>query len=349
MPSPSTLRVALLGASGYTGAELLRLLLPHPSVRVTTLTAEKNAGRPVADLWPHLRDAALPDLVRINEVDFGAVDLVFCALPHGTTHEVVAALPSTVRVIDLSADFRFRDSAVYQTWYGKPHRAVHLQSSAVYGLTEVARAALPGARLIANPGCYPTAVQLPLIPLVKAGLVQTDSLLVDAASGVTGAGRETKLASLYAEVAEDFRAYGVATHRHAPEMDQGLTEAAGQPITVSFTPHLAPMSRGILATIHVRLAPGATVEDLRTALNAAYHDEPFVRLLPSGQLPATRNVRGTNMCHMAVVADRLPGHALVFSAIDNLVKGASGQAVQNMNAALGWPETLGLNTLPWTP
>ncbi|MDD5585908.1 MAG: N-acetyl-gamma-glutamyl-phosphate reductase [Alphaproteobacteria bacterium] len=343
------INVAILGASGYTGAELLRLLLPHPFVRIAALTAERNAGLPVAAVLPHLAGRGLPDLCRIGEVDFGKADFVFCALPHGTTQDVIAKLPLNVRVVDLSADFRFADVKVYEKWYGQPHRAPQLQAEAVYGLTEFERARVKGARLVANPGCYPTAAQLPLVPLVRVGLIEADGIIIDAKSGASGAGRAEKLGNLFSEVAEGFQAYGVATHRHTPEIEQGLGAPAGKDVLVNFTPHLLPMNRGIFESIYVKLAKGADAAAVRAAWQKAYEGEPFVQVLNEGHLPSTRQVRGTNVCQMNVVADRLPGRAIILSAIDNLVKGASGQAVQNMNVMFGFDEITGLQQTAMFP
>lgn len=334
-------RAAILGASGYTGAELIRLLARHPHIEIRTLTADRRAGEPFGRVFPHLAALGLPDLVRIEDVDFGAHDIVFCCLPHGTTQETVAALPEHLKVVDLSADFRLADIATYAEWYGHAHRAPELQKSAVYGLTEIKRGQVARARLVANPGCYPTSAQLPLVPLIEAGAVEARNIIVDAKSGVTGAGRSLREDILFPEVQDGIHAYGIGRHRHAPEIEQGLGEAAGAPVTVSFTPHLAPMNRGILSTIYVELADGETADGLREKLRSRYADEPFVHVLPSGA-PATRHVRGTNRCDIGVAADRAPGRAILVSAIDNLVKGASGQAVQNMNAMQGWEETTGL-------
>jgi N-acetyl-gamma-glutamyl-phosphate reductase len=342
-------RIAILGASGYTGAELLRLLAGHDRVEIAALTADRHAGKPIAAVFPHLAGRALPDLVTIDQVDFASVELVFCCLPHGTTQEVIAALPRHLRIVDLSADFRLADVEIYAQWYGHAHRAPALQREAIYGITELVRPALGNTRLVANPGCYPTSAQLPLVPLVRAGLIDIDDIIIDAKSGITGAGREPKQTSLFAEVAEGISAYGVANHRHAPEIEQGLSEAAGRPITVNFTPHLMPMNRGILATIYVRLANGAGIADLRRTLEAAYRDEPFVRIVGEGGMPATQHVRGSNLCLIGLAADRVKGRAILVSAIDNLVKGASGQAVQNMNVMLGFPETAGLQQQPLFP
>ena len=338
----NAINTAILGASGYTGAELLRLLAHHPHVRIKALTAEKRAGATMGEVFPHLAALDLPRLVKIADVDFSRIDAVFCALPHGLTQEVVAALPSHLKIVDLSADFRLHDVATYAKWYGHEHLAPALQKVAVYGLTEFARDAVKSARLIANPGCYPTSAQLPLVPLIEAGLIDTSDIIIDAKSGVTGAGREAKEANLFAEVSEGIHAYGVANHRHAPEIEQGLSQVVGRDIVVNFTAHLMPMSRGILSSIYVKLANGASADDLRAALAKRYAEEPFVRVLAAGSSPATRHVRGTNNCLIAVFADRVKGRAIVLSAIDNLVKGASGQAIQNFNVQAGLPETMAL-------
>ena len=336
------IRVGILGASGYTGAELIRILARHPAADIRLLSAERSAGKPVEEVFPHLGGLDLPRLIHIDDADWSALDMVFCALPHGTTQQVIAGLPGHLKVVDLSADFRLADLDAYETWYGHAHQAPELQRQAVYGLTEIKREAIRAARLCANPGCYPTASQLPLIPLLEAGLIAAEDIVIDAKSGVSGAGRAAKESSLFAEVAEGIHAYGVASHRHAPEIEQGLSEAAGRAVWVSFTPHLVPMNRGILATTYVRLSGGETAAELRRALAERYEDEPFVQVLPLGGAPATRHVRGSNHCLIGVVADRVPGRAILISAIDNLVKGASGQAVQNMNLMAGFAETLGL-------
>lgn len=334
----ASLKVGILGASGYTGAELVRLLIGHPQVSITLLTADRSAGKTLDAVFPQFLGYDLPRLVSIEQADWSATDLVFCALPHGTTQEVVAGLPERLRVIDLSADFRLSDIATYAEWYGHEHRAPQLQAQAVYGLTELVRPRLADTRLVANPGCYPTASQLPLIPLLEQRAIEPDGIIIDAKSGVSGAGRAAKEASLFAEVADGIHAYGIASHRHAPEIEQGLSAAAGSPVLCNFTPHLMPMSRGILATIYVRLTPGHTAADLRKILVDRYAGEEFVLVAPEGVVPQTRHVRGTNRCVMAVFPDRLPGRAILISVIDNLVKGASGQAVQNLNAMYGWPE-----------
>ena len=345
----SKLSIAILGASGYTGAELVRLLAKHPGAELRALTADRKAGQDIAQAFPHLSGLTLPKMVAIGDVDFSTIDMVFCALPHGTTQEVIAALPSTVKVVDLSADFRLVDTAAYAKWYGHEHQAPELQKQAVYGLTEFARDQVKGARLVANPGCYPTASQLPLIPLLKAKAIASDSIIIDAKSGTSGAGRAAKEANLYCEVTEGLHAYGIGTHRHLPEIEQGLSQVAGHPVEISFTPHLMPMSRGMLATIYVKTAANLKAADLKAILAEQYQDEPFVTVLPNDASPATRNVRGSNFCHINVFDDRIAGQAIVVSVIDNLVKGASGQAIQNFNLMAGFAETTSLDQQPLFP
>ncbi|WP_339632213.1 N-acetyl-gamma-glutamyl-phosphate reductase [uncultured Sneathiella sp.] len=346
------IKAGVLGASGYTGAEAMRLLLRHPNVEMTLLTADRKAGQPLEDVYPHLGGYGLPDMVGVEEADWSAVDAVFCGLPHGTTQEIIAGLPSSVKVIDLSADFRIEDPATYEQWYGHPHQALDLQKDAVYGLTELNREKIAGSRLVACPGCYPTAVLLALVPLVGAGLIDADDLVIDAKSGITGAGRGLKQNTLFSEAGEGLSPYAIASHRHAPEIEQEVAKAAGRKaadIRVNFVPHLIPMSRGELITAHVRLAPGKTAADLRAEIAKSYAGEPFVRLLKEGAIPQTQMVRGSNKCVINVFADRIKGRATVIAAIDNLVKGSSGQAVQNMNLMFGLEETLGLEQAPLFP
>lgn len=340
--SDTKLKIGILGASGYTGAELVRLLVRHPRAEIVLMTADRHAGKPMGEVFPHLARLSLPDLVAIGDADWDKLDFVFCALPHATTQNVIAGLPNSLKICDLSADFRLRDTATYAEWYGGEHQAPELQKEAVYGLTEIYREEIAQARLVANPGCYTTTAELPLVPLLEGGLVSHEGIVIDAKSGVSGAGRAEKLGTLHTEVSEGINAYGIASHRHLPEIEQELSVAAGRPVAVTFTPHLMPMNRGILATIYVSLNAGADAEDLRIALAARYENEPFVHVLPAGRSPATRDVRGSNHCLIGVFADRIPGRAIVLSATDNLVKGASGQAVQNMNVMCGLPEVMGL-------
>jgi len=341
-PASNKIRIGILGASGYTGAELIRLLARHPSAEMRLLTADRHAGKTLDSVFPHLGHLGLPRLIKIDEAKWDDLDVVFCALPHGTTQEVIAKLPRHLKVIDLSADFRLADVETYAKWYGHAHRAPELQKEAVYGLTEIERNAVKEARLVANPGCYPTSAQLPLIPLIEAKQIDVDDIIIDAKSGMTGAGRAAKEEMLFSEVSEGIHAYSVAKHRHAPEIEQGLSKVAGKPILVNFTAHLMPMNRGILASIYVRLVNGAKADDLRATLAKRYAGEPFVQVTGEGVSPQTRHVRGSNFAHIGVFADRLPGRAIVLCAEDNLVKGASGQAIQNMNLMCGLPETTGL-------
>ncbi|MBY0407832.1 MAG: N-acetyl-gamma-glutamyl-phosphate reductase [Rickettsiales bacterium] len=335
--------IAILGASGYTGAELIRLLLSHPNASIKALTGDSQAGKHMAEVYPHLRFKNLPRLVKHEELDYAGIDLVFCCLPHGTTQTVIAALPKHVRIVDLSADFRLESPEAYAKWYGHPHQAVSLQKEAVYGLPELAREQVKTARIVANPGCYPTSATLPLAPLLKAGLIAHDGIIIDAKSGVTGAGRAAKQANLFTEVNDGINAYGIGTHRHTPEIEQTLSRAAGKGIHVTFTPHLMPMNRGILSTIYVKLSPGKTAADLRKELENTYAQEAFTHVLPAGAAPSTHMVRGTNDCFIGVFDSAVEGQAILVSAIDNLVKGASGQAVHNMNLMFGLPEATGLN------
>ncbi len=347
-------KIAVLGASGYTGAELVRLLLRHPRVEIALLTADRRAGKAMAEVFPQFAPYALPVLSAVEDADWAKLhlDLAFCALPHGTTQRVVADLveraPAT-KVVDLSADFRLSDPAAYARWYGHEHWAPELQKEAVYGLTEIYRSQIKAARLVANPGCYTTCAELALIPLLKAKAVDPDEIVVDAKSGMTGAGRAAREEMLFAEVSEGFHAYGVGHHRHMSELDQEFSRAAGREVIVSFTPHLVPMNRGILSTIYVRGLKGASPQDLHALLLKAYAKEPFVHVLSFQALPQTRHVRGSNMTFIGVAADRIAGRAIIGSALDNLTKGASGQAVQNMNVMLGFPETMGLEQVALFP
>ncbi|XP_058215588.1 probable N-acetyl-gamma-glutamyl-phosphate reductase, chloroplastic isoform X1 [Rhododendron vialii] len=348
MPEKSV-RIGVLGASGYTGSEIVRLLANHPYFGITVMTADRKAGQSIGSVFPHLATQHLPNMIAVNDADFSNVDAVFCCLPHGTTQEIIKALPKGLKIVDLSADFRLRDIDDYEKWYGQPHRAPELQREAVYGLTEIYRTDIKDARLVANPGCYPTSIQLPLVPLIKANLIRSENIIIDAKSGVSGAGRGAKEANLYTEIAEGIHSYGITGHRHVPEIEQGLAEAANSKVTVSFTPHLMPMSRGMQSSIYVELAQGASVEDLRQHLKVFYENEEFVVLGKEKEVPHTRHVRGSNYCIMNVFPDRITGRAIILSVIDNLVKGASGQALQNLNLMMGIPENTGLTYLPLFP
>lgn len=339
-------RIAILGASGYTGAELVRLIATHPAMRIVALTADRKAGQTMGQVFPHLRHLDLPILQRIEDVEFAGVDLVFCALPHATTQSVIKGLPRDLKVVDLSADFRLRDPAAYAKWYGQPHEATDLQAEAVYGLTEFYRDEIRAARLVACTGCNAATGQFALRPLIAAGLVDLDDIIIDLKTGVSGAGRSPKENLLHAELSEGTHAYGVGgVHRHLGEFDQEFSAIAGRPVEVQFTPHLLPANRGVLATIYVKGDPAA----IHAELARAYADEPFLVVLPMGETPSTRHVRGGNFVHLGVAGDRRPGRAILFAALDNLTKGSSGQAIQNANLMLGEEETTGLMLAPVFP
>lgn len=338
--------IAIIGASGYTGAELIRLIATHPSFEIKALAANSKAGQSMAQVFPHLRHLDLPDLVTWEQIDFSQIDLCFCALPHKTSQEVISQLPKTVKIVDLSADFRLRDPSDYEKWYGNPHAAVETQKEAVYGLTEFYRDDIRAARLVAGTGCNAATGQYILRPLITAGVIDLDEIILDLQCGVSGAGRSLKENLLHAELSEGTNAYAVgSTHRHLGEFDQEFSALAGRPVQIQFTPHLGPFNRGILATGYLRGEPQA----VHAALVAAYADEPFIQVLPFGETPSTHHVRGSNFCHIGVAGDRRPGRALVVAALDNLTKGSSGQALQNANLMLGEDETAGLMLAPCFP
>jgi N-acetyl-gamma-glutamyl-phosphate reductase len=344
-------KIGVIGASGYTGADAVRLLARHPNVEIAAVTANTHAGKAMDEVFPHFFMLDLPKLVEWGKVDWTTLDAVFCGLPHGTTQEITAAVLAAnpkIKVIDMSADFRLHDMDVYAQWYGHEHRAPQLQGEAVYGLTEFYREKIRATRLVACPGCYPTAALLSLVPLAQSKLIDVDDIIIDAKSGVTGSGRGLKQNTLFSEAGEGLSPYSVARHRHAPEIEQEIGIAAGSAVTVNFTPHLIPMSRGELTTSYVRLKR-ASADDLRAALADAYRNEPFVHVAKPGVLPQTQNVRGSNYVQIGVVADRIRGRAIVISVLDNLVKGSAGQAIQNMNLMLGYPETTGLEQIALFP
>ncbi|KQI73133.1 N-acetyl-gamma-glutamyl-phosphate reductase [Loktanella sp. 5RATIMAR09] len=341
-----TYNVAILGASGYTGAELVRLIATHPSLQIVGLSGNSKAGMAMADVFPHLRHLDLPVLTTIEDMDFDGVDLVFCALPHATSQAVISELPKTLKIVDLSADFRLRDPADYEKWYRKGHAATEMQKEAVYGLTEFYRDQIKSARLVAGTGCNAATGQYVLRPLIEAGVIDLDHIILDLKAAVSGAGRSLKENLLHAELSEGAHAYSVGgTHRHLGEFDQEFSAIAGRAVKIQFTPHLIPANRGILATTYVQGDP----DDIYAALKAAYADEPFIEVLPMGQHPSIKHIRGSNFCHIGVVADRIPGRAIVIAALDNLTKGSSGQAIQNANLMLGLPETEGLMLAPVFP
>ena len=338
--------IAILGASGYTGAELVRLISTHPEMTIKALSADRKAGLSMAEVFPHLRHLDLPMLQKIEDLDLSEIDLVFCALPHATSQLVIKALRRDLKIVDLSADFRLRDLAAYEKWYGKPHSAPEMQSEAVYGLTEFYRDDIAKARLVAGTGCNAATGQYALRPLISAGVIDLDEIIINLITGVSGAGRSLKENLLHSELSEGANAYALgSTHRHLGEFDQEFSLLAGRPVTVQFTPHLAPMNRGILATVYVR-GDAQVIYDI---LARDYAAEPFVEMLPFGTAPSTHEVRGSNYVHVGVAPDRQNGRAQVFVALDNLTKGSSGQALQNANLMLGLPETMGLTMAPLFP
>ena len=343
-------RVGIIGATGYTGVELLRLLLHHPEVEVTALTSQKYAGLPIDQVFPSLMKYLQ---LKCEELNLDQVskktDFIFTAVPHKTAMETV---PSFVqrgkRVVDLSADFRLQDPAVYERWYQK-HTAPELLKESVYGLPELHRKKIREARIVGNPGCYPTGALIGLIPLVEKGMISLESIIIDSKSGVSGAGRDVVLESLFCEVNEGVRAYKIFEHRHTPEIEQELSQLVQKKVNVTFVPHLIPMDRGILTTLYVILAKKMKTEEVSNIFERYYEKEPFVRICQKGKFPNTKNVRGSNYCDIGVKVNEGDGRLVVVTAIDNLVKGASGEAVQNMNIMLGYPETMGLDVVPLWP
>src|SRR4030042_6692092 len=343
-------KVAVIGATGYTGLELLRFVLHHPEVEVTALTSQKYAGieidRVVPTLMNHLQ-------LKCEELSFPQIskraDFIFTAVPHKTAMETVPLFyKEGKRVVDLSADFRFKDAGVYENWYQK-HTAADLLPESVYGLPELHREKIRSAKIVGNPGCYPTGALIGLIPLIKNGIIFFENIVIDSKSGVSGAGRDAILESLFCEVNEGVKAYKIFAHRHTPEIDQELSRIAQKEMNVTFVPHLIPMDRGILSTLYVRLTKKMKTEELLHAIESFYQGQPFIRTYPKGKLPSTKDVRGSNFCGIGVTVSESDDRAVVVTAIDNLVKGASGEAVQNMNIMLGFPETMGLDVLPIFP
>ena len=334
------IKIGIVGGTGYTGVELLRLLAQHPDAELIAITSRKESGMPVADMFPSLRQRVSLKFSDPAESPLDRCDLVFFATPNGIAmNEARRLLDGGVRVIDLAADFRIKDVSVWEKWYGMTHASPELVAEAVYGLPEMYREKIRKARIVANPGCYPTAVQLGFLPLVEAGVVDTEHLIADAKSGVSGAGRKAEVTSLFSEASDNFKAYGVPGHRHLPEIRQGLAAAAGRPVGLTFVPHLTPMIRGIHATLYARLTKDV---DLQKLYEQRFADEPFVDVMPSGSHPETRSVRASNICRIAVHRPQGGDMAVVLSVEDNLVKGAAGQAVHNMNLMFGLPETTGL-------
>ena len=345
------IRVAICGGSGYTGIELLRILAGHPDVKVSAVTSEKSAGKKLAVLFPHLQKYGDLTYEHLNtEKLLGKADVFFLALPHGASQEAVHFFfRSGKKVIDLSADYRLRNTDTYREWYGLPHEFVKTLRKAVYGLPEIYRSKIRKASLVANPGCYPTSAILGLLPAIKSGMVDPSSVVIDSKSGTSGAGRKADLAVSFCEVNEAFRAYAIGTHRHTPEIEQELSALAGKDVAVDFTPHLLPVDRGILTTIYAKMIKRADTSSILALYNKKYGSEPFVRVLGEGQYPNIKNVRGTNFCEIGIKVNTRTNTLIIVSAIDNLVKGASGQAVHNMNLMMGFEEERGLGGLALIP
>ncbi len=342
-------RVSIIGASGYGGGELVRLLCGHPHVDLVHLTAESRKAEAYSEVFPNLRGFVAHVTEDADVEAIGAdSDIVFFALPNGMAMTMASRLGDRVKVVDLGADFRFRDPGTYAAWYKTPHAAPTLLAEAVYGQPELHREEIKASRIVGNPGCYPTAALIAVAPFVQNGVVKRDGIIVDAKSGVSGAGRGASLGTHFSEVNENVKPYSVAAHRHTPEIEQEVAALAGGPMSVTLTPHLIPMTRGILATVYLRLAHSMTTAEAEGILMEAYAREPFVRVLPGG-LPQTKATFGSNYCDVAVRVDARAGVAIVMAAIDNLVKGASGQAIQNMNLMCGYPERAGLEAPPLFP
>lgn len=344
-------KIFICGGSGYTGSELLRILHQHDEVEITGVTSEKSAGMKVSDLFPAFYSYShlIFESLNVEKIKDRA-DIFFLALPHGTAQEVAGELVRLgKKVIDLSADFRLKDPSIYEKWYKITHRYPELLNEAVYGLPEIYRDQIREAKLIANPGCYPTSIIIPLYPFLKEGLIDTESIIADSKSGVSGAGRKAEMALSYCEVNEDFRAYNVAKHRHTPEIEQELSFASGLLMTIDFTTHLLPINRGILSTIYARLKKKISNSDALEILRKYYSNEPFVKIMEQGQVPSIKFIKGTNFCYIGAVVNERTNRLILISAIDNLVKGASGQAVQNMNIMLGIEETKSLKSLALSP
>ena len=342
------IKVGIVGGTGYTGVELLRLLVMHPEVELVAVTSRSEAGHAVSDMYPNLRGFLHLTFSEPSVESLSRCDLVFFATPNGVAMEMAPQLLSNgIKVIDLAADFRLQDPAESLQWYGKPHACVDVLEEAVYGLPEVNREAIKGARIVANPGCYPTAVQLGFLPLLEKGLIDPSTLIADAKSGVSGAGRQASVASLLCEASESFKAYGVAGHRHLPEIKQGLNRSSDVPVGLTFVPHLTPMIRGIHATCYSQITSSDV--DLQALFEQRYENEPFVDVMPAGSTPETRSVKGSNICRLAVHRPQGGNTLVVLSVIDNLVKGAAGQAIQNMNLMCGLDESMGLGQVPLMP
>ena len=339
-------KIAILGASGYTGAELIRIISNHPELEVDILAAHSKAGLRMEKVFPHLRSLKLPPLIKIEDVNYSNIDLCICALPHKTSQEVIKALPDHLKIIDLSADFRLQDAADYEKWYGNVHQALKIQNEAVYGLTEFYRQDISSSRVVAGTGCNAATGQYILRPLVEKGIIDLENIILDLKCAVSGAGRSLKENLLHSELSEGTNAYSVGgVHRHLGEFDQELSKIAGRAVNIQFTPHLIPANRGILATAYVV----GDIDAVNETLSQRYENEHFIHVLPLGEYPSTHHVRGSNECHIGIVSDRIDNRCIIIAALDNLTKGSSGQAIQNANLMLGIDETVGLNLVPLFP
>ncbi len=339
--------IAILGASGYTGIEAIRLLVNNKNYNIVDLTADSNAGISISEIYPHLGGINLPNLKKIEDINFSNIDAVISCLPHGKTQKILSSLPKNIKICDLSADFRFKDIESYEKVYSKKHEAIEIQKDVIYGLTEINREKIKKSRFIANPGCYPTSALLPLLPLINDNIVKEGNIIIDSKSGVSGAGRTLKNNLLYGEVSEGFSAYGLISHRHRPEIQNQIIDFGSTIHKVLFTPHLLPIKRGILSTIYFSMNDQASIDDVINCLKNKYSDEQFVKY--SESLPSTHDVRGTNLCKMKAFFDKSTDQVIIISVIDNLLKGATGQAIQNLNLMLGFNETDGLLNFPMFP
>ena len=337
--------VAILGASGYTGLETIRLLLNSSNYNISVLTADTKAGMNIGDVFPHLRHYDLPKLIKIDQINFNNIDAIISCLPHGKLQNIITSIPNNIKVVDLSADFRFKDTSLYEKTYDTKHIAKTMQKEIIYGLTELNRKEIKNSRIIANPGCYPTSVLLPLIPILNDNLIDVKNIIIDSKSGVSGAGRTNKDYLLFGEVSESFMAYGVGYHRHKPEINSQLSEIIKSNIDVTFTPHLLPIKRGILSTIYIKIKDKYKIEDIKKCLNNKYKNEPFVNFYDN-YIPNVHDVAGTNLCSIGIAYDRDSNTCIIISVIDNLIKGASGQALQNLNLMFDIKETEGLIHVP---
>ena len=341
----NVVNVAILGASGYTGAETIRLLLQSNKYHISAMSADSKAGLNIGQVFSHMRNHNLPSLLKVDDINFNSIDAVISCMPHGKSQEIISSIPNNIKISDLSADFRFSDINLYEKTYEVSHKAASLQKEVVYGLTELNRVEIKKCRIVSNPGCYPTSALIPLIPLVKNNLIEIENIIVDSKSGVSGAGRNLKESLLFAELSEGFGAYSLANHRHAPEINFQLSEHVESNVNITFTPHLLPIKRGILSTIYFKIKNDYKLKDIKNCLSKTYKNEQFIDI-NEDYIPSTHDVRGTNLCSIGLAYDNNTKNCIVVSVIDNLIKGASGQALQNLNVMFGNNESEGLINIP---